>query len=118
LTYTDIAWMAGLLEGEGCFSGRRYRTPTRIQVCSTDKDVMDRAAELFGQKVNGPYRHGTNKKFYWMVVLTGNRSIGWMMTIYPYMGVRRKAKIREIVSAWRVHVQKRPGPKKFVPVAA
>ena len=29
------------------------------------------------------------------------KAIQWMMTIYPLMSIRRKAKIREILNAWK-----------------
>jgi hypothetical protein len=65
---TDVAWAAGLFEGEGSVyaenqSGRRY---LRFCLSSTDEDVIRRFAEIVGVgKVYGPYA-GTNKvRFDW-----------------------------------------------------
>ena len=50
----DVYWLAGWLEGEGCFnlhpSRHCYRYP-RISGCSTDKDIMVRVGKLLRVKV-------------------------------------------------------------------
>jgi len=41
---TDIAWLAGLLEGEGSFSIKNVSA--EISIAMSDKDILDRAAQL------------------------------------------------------------------------
>lgn len=48
----EIIWLAGLLEGEGCFNYRADRKQARISVEMTDQDVLERVAGLFGTKVS------------------------------------------------------------------
>lgn len=110
----DIAWLAGLVEGEGCIgfykngqhsSGHEYHLP-KLTINMTDKDVIQKAADLFGSKVNGPYNPGKNAsgesyKQKFAVNVYGSRAIGWMMTLYPFLGSRRRAKAREVVQLWR-----------------
>lgn len=105
----DISWMAGFLEGEGWFGERTnkqqngkyvYRHPI-ISVSGTDLDVIQKAAELFGKAVNGPYMAKKSTKPYWMTQITGKAAIGWMLTLYPILGSRRQAKIREIVTKFK-----------------
>lgn len=103
----DIVWLAGLIEGEGCFQSSRTgnhatsRTPT-IDIQMTDKDVIEHAASILGANPRKPYRHKQgNHKLVYSVVVCGTRAISWMMTLYTLMGERRQAKIKEIIEAWK-----------------
>jgi hypothetical protein len=48
-TAAEIAWLAGLYEGEGSM------TKSSLAISMTDEDVIRRAAELLGTQVSGPY---------------------------------------------------------------
>lgn len=98
----DIAWLAGYLDGEGCFCntwGRTWHYP-KITVETTDQDSIARVAKLFGNAVCGPKSHGPHRKT-WYTATTGKPAIAWMLTLYPLMSLRRKAKITELVTQWR-----------------
>lgn len=104
----DIAWVAGLLEGEGCFSRRKgqkgnYHSPT-IQLCMTDKDTVIRFAKITGayKVILQKHRTKANKKVF-RCVIYGSRAVQWMQTIYPLMGSRRKQKLRECLFDWKNH---------------
>ena len=103
----DITWLAGLLEGEGCFRWLRSRhgngkgTPT-IVLAMSDEDVVKRVADLWARPVNGPYgpyRPGNLKTY--KAIVFGNQAIQWMMTLYVLMGTRRRNKIQEVVQKWK-----------------
>lgn len=102
----DICWLAGILEGEGCFS---INTSTiRISFTSTDRDIAERVAHLLKAKVKCrlPWSKGTaafNQKLVY-IVSASRHATEWMMTIYPLMGERRRAKIRELLIHWRAMV--------------
>ena len=113
ITTKDICWLAGWLEGEGSFmwtpNGRAKNLAT-IVGSSTDLDVVQRAAGLLGEKPlltrpravkRIPDTWVSTKPLY-RTRIRGARAIGWMMTLYPMMGVRRKEKIREILEKWKV----------------
>jgi hypothetical protein len=98
----DIFWLAGLLEGEGAFMVRNGST--KIAVQTTDRDVVGRVAALFGTKVDGDSWKPKGKATYkpvWSCSVHGTRAVGWMMTLFPLMGERRRTKIREIVLGWK-----------------
>lgn len=96
----DIAWLAGLLEGEGCFATKSKNGVT-IKMEMTDRDVIHKAAKLMGAHVNDlGMRRGATKIIYRLNLYGGN-AIGWMMTLYSFMGNRRKAKIRELITMWK-----------------
>lgn len=48
----DIDWLAGLLEGEGSFSGGRgKRGSLSIDLVMTDQDVVEKVARLWAAKI-------------------------------------------------------------------
>lgn len=107
---TSVAWLAGLLEGEGCFTliHNGYRQTglayPRIQLNMTDRDVVRRAADLLGVKkisVTQPVPGlGNFRKEQYRIGLVGSRALDWMLKIFPHMGVRRRRDIEAILSSW------------------
>lgn len=104
LSPTDLAWLAGLLEGEGCFSYRAGCTPT-ISVGMADRDVMDRVAVLMGGHVLTAKKRQPHHKTLYIVNLNGTRAHRLMRTLQPFMGERRAAKIGEILAADGIRVE-------------
>ena len=105
----DVAWLAGLLEGEGSFmmsrstvAGKVYYYP-KIVVCMTDKDVVERAALLLSN--NSVYRvplskNGVSKKLQYRAQVSGIKAALLMKELLPLMGERRSAKIQEVLDAY------------------
>lgn len=97
---TDIAWAAGLIEGEGCFTLHSKKHPyLLIDMC--DLDIIQKLYNIFPfGNVRGPY---TNKKKpehkpRWRFDAYGPKCRHIMMHVYPYLGSRRKAKIDELLN--------------------
>ena len=81
----DLVWLAGLLEGEGCF------TVSNTQIISlgmNDKDVVERASRIMRTKV----RDARQGKFF-VTTACGDRARMLMTRLRPYMGRRRGHKI-------------------------
>lgn len=97
----QIAWLAGILEGESSFSCQDNGTSTVIKLSMNDKDVIERAADIFNY--NGTISESTLKSgsIQYIIQLYGNEAIQWMMTIYCLMGNRRKTKIKSILILWK-----------------
>ncbi len=105
----DLAWLAGLLEGEGWFGwGKRanthgtgrffYRVPA-IQVVMTDEDVVRRVGTLTNTAVTGPHglkRSGTLPTF--RCGINGHKAMTLMGMLRPLMGARRSQTIGEILA--------------------
>ena len=105
----DVAWVAGLMEGEGSFYVSSTGQP-KLSIMMSDKDVLERLAELFGTTARGPYGpYGRSKKQVWQVTLCNTKAASWMMTIYALMGERRKEKIKEVLDVWKRQQMVRPG---------
>lgn len=115
ISVKEIAWLAGLLEGEGCFhleshvkvSKQKYKSGVRISVTplirlsSTDKDVIVRAKYILGANTISTQIKKPNKDYH-TISIFGPKAISWMMTIYPLMCSRRKFKIKSIISSWKI----------------
>lgn len=99
LRIRDIAWFAGLTEGEASFQW--HSTPI-IDIQMTDHDVIERVSHLveYGITTYKPRGKETYKQV-WGVRMAGARAAGWMMTLYSFMGERRQAKIRELLLRWK-----------------
>lgn len=101
-TVANISWLAGLLEGEGCFTSRGGRPTPIIQLCMTDKDVVIRAARILGaNKVTCCNKKTAGGKDLFRLTVFGRRAVAWVMTLYPLMGLRRQEKIRETLAKWK-----------------
>ena len=103
LTELQIAYLAGLFEGEAYFgfltSTKGVRC-TMIRLKMTDLDIMTKVAAMLGAEAKGPMRDRGFKdhyKSYWTIRLNGHSSAHFLRLIYPYMGERRRARIDEIL---------------------
>src|SRR5215510_6894671 len=101
----EIAWLAGLLEGEGCFHVNfSQKNPyIFVEMQMTDEDVVYKAQEVSGI---GNVTHISRKTAGWndcwrWSISTQKDAAALMMTIYPLMGQRRQEKIKECLAAWR-----------------
>ncbi|GAB1641784.1 hypothetical protein [Krasilnikovia sp. MM14-A1259] len=116
-TDTDVVWLAGLLEGEGAFDLHRSRYP-RVRVAMTDRDVIGRAATLFGVSVRLSMRPAPHSAM-WHAEVSGPKAEAIMRAILPHMGARRSARIAAILghapttSKATVSITRPPGLPSF-----
>ena len=92
---TDLAWLAGLLEGEGSFLKPPPSAPKLaiVRVAMTDRDVIDRAAHLMGVGVISLTPKNPRHKLVWIAQAKGTRARDLMLAIKPFMGERRSGQI-------------------------
>lgn len=102
-----LGWIAGILEGEGCFYLRHRNGKIRheIKVNMTDEDIVRRLEEKSGMgRVGGPYSspsHGDHKPLFQWVVAQQDHVQLLIFSIWPFLGERRRAKIQENLTAAR-----------------
>ncbi len=109
LSEVEIAWLAGLFEGEAYFNldkrpQKRYINSTAppapfIKIAMVDEDIIARVAKLLNKKYYTPSRLTTkNKKVY--VCHIGDRQtlIYLLPKLLPYMGKRRTDIINECIT--------------------
>ncbi len=97
LTATDAQWLAGLLEGEGSFC--ISNGVPRLVLQMTDRDVVQRAANLFKSRV---WSHTPElpRKQVWSCGRAGLTAVEWMRILRPYLGTRRQGQIVATVQEW------------------
>lgn len=110
----DLYWLAGIIEGEGCFNihhkiyKRKNHTDlyytVRLQVTMIDRDVIERVAKLWNSSISTQSKWANKRKggkTWHATYISGPKALSWMMTLYSLMGSRRKSKIMEILLLWR-----------------
>lgn len=86
---TELAWAAGLFEGEGCIS-KTNTDSVRLDLgmMARDMDVLRRLQRVLGRgKIYGPYKNGMA---FW-IVYGREGSVSVLMDLWPWLGKRRKA---------------------------
>lgn len=110
ISVKDIAFTAGILEGEGTFC--LNNNSPRLAVAMTDLDVVECVRNIIDKtKIISPYIakdcvDGFERKPRYTFTLVGDLAIQWMMTVYSLMGLRRKSKIRELIHHWKINDEK------------
>ena len=99
ITPTQWAWIAGLLEGEGCFTiSSGY---PRIILKMTDKDIVERFANFFGVKVYQRETADPKHKTQWHCQVAKKTLVHNIAChIHEYLGERRRAAIAEWYCLW------------------
>ncbi len=88
----EVAWAAGIIEGEGSFGGSRTRGSIQIHVGQSDPWILHRLQALFGGhmfKVGGVRAGRFGVRDYWTWTITGCRARGLATAIEPYLSPRR-----------------------------
>ena len=104
----QIAWVAGVFEGEGTFTYRTYsgtgRKQITLRIVMTDLDIITRLYEYTGLgNIYGPYtssqlkKDGTLRKvsYHWAITKQSD-VIALGEVLKPWLGERRKNKFDEI----------------------
>lgn len=96
MTQTELAWLAGWLEGEGCFELAEGRYP-RVTGTTTDRDIAERARSYAGGSIYECQRdNGRKLRYDWRIAKRAEAE-ALMRELLPWMGDRRAAKIMEIL---------------------
>lgn len=104
MTPTELAWLAGLLEGEGSFCEGPPSSPNQpvVQLAMTDRDVVERAASLLGNIT--VYAKKDRRKAHWkpffQLKLRGLPAVTLMRTLRPFMGERRRNQIDKAIASY------------------
>ncbi len=137
LTVAQLAWLAGILDGEGCLTAgayrvkgdrrdgsTRYRLSVFVSVTNTNEDIILTANELFASltgvkptlhvhdSTSRSRNHLTQKTCY-RVHVSGGPSVSAVLTaVLPYLvGKRRQAELLLAIIAHRQQVCRTTGRK-------
>jgi hypothetical protein len=112
---TDIAWLAGLFEGERCISIER-NGGTRLTIGMCDRDIIDRVDDLYPcpriqAVVPKPARPNYNQprtRYVWRI--NDPAKVREFITlVLPWLGERRTTKALDVLH----HLDTRPGTGGF-----
>ena len=109
MTESDIAWAAGVFEGEGSVgvSGKSKAPVTYMSMGMSEQDVLDRFTSIVGTgKVYGPYKGQGSKTpahykpmFHWKIrQITEIQRI--LRLFYPYLGERRRSEAAGVIASY------------------
>lgn len=108
MTEIEIAWLAGLIEGEGCIRSPKQKAKTiGIDLASTDKDVIEKAAALMQCSFHTHIQTNPKWKTQYKLLITGQRASEIMKLILPHMCLRRSAKINDALFYWENRIDHR-----------
>lgn len=93
----ELAWAAGFLEGEGCFSSSK--TCANVVASQKQREPLERLQGYLGGYGNIYSIRGGK---YWLWNLYGIRAVEVMFTLYPMLSPRRQARVREVLSLWKL----------------
>lgn len=97
---TEIAWCAGLLEGEAYFGiGANGSTP-KISCEMTDLDVLEKLQSILGGVIRIQKLRNDKWKQTWCWYVHGKEAVRSMILIYDFLLHRRKSKIDSILSVY------------------
>lgn len=100
----ETMWLAGLMEGEGCWSMRRPRKGNgriglTVALQMNDQDMVERA-KLIADCGGGIHwrspRKSENPSWVWQVQAL-KPAVQLTLRLYPYLGSRRRAKIESLL---------------------
>lgn len=106
ISINDIYWLAGILEGEGYFGLTNDGSSPIIMVSMTDADIIERVRLIVDKTTTISITQDKRKETYkdsYRLTINGKRAAQWMMTLYPLMSIRRKAKIQICITTWKNH---------------
>lgn len=117
MTANELAWLAGLLEGEGSFIINKKKGHSKNHYCvklvMTDLDVMNKAAKLLNSKISKPFLR-PNRLPQYSITVYNQAAIELMHLLFPLMGNRRQQKITEIFNDFKIRGPFRKYKKEYL----
>ena len=101
ISVAELAWVAGFIEGEGCFYFSPKTAHISFMVCAAQVQrwPLDQLQKLVGGKIG---RIAPRKgKGHWAWNLTGPRGVGLALTLFSAMSPDRRQKIKELLLVWK-----------------
>lgn len=106
----DVAWLAGILEGEGSFlkGPPSAENQPRISIQMTDHDVVLRVSNLFDVQYicTTSDKRSPKWKTAFRTSIKGSKAIALMKILHPFMGARRQEQIRVAIASYK---SRKPG---------
>jgi hypothetical protein len=107
----ELYWIAGFLEGEGCFSvgirkEGRQRKAIRVSAVQVQKQPLDRLQKWLGGSIGFVKASHPQHQPKWQWYLGSYNAAGTMMTLYSLMSPKRQFAIRQALDVWKAQFHK------------
>lgn len=100
----DLLWLAGLLDGDGCFGfypSTENGNPTpSIHIQMVDQDTIERVASLFECDTSVNKSKKKTEQDTYRASIRSQKALSLMRLLLPYLSVRRQQKITTIIDTW------------------
>jgi len=104
-TRENICWLAGILEGEGCWPNVKNRKRGILICAMTDKDIVERIKNIIGGGHIYYKKTKPEHKDQWQYTLsTTVATYAISCAVFPFMGIRRKARIKKLFKDIRIPI--------------
>jgi hypothetical protein len=102
LDMRQLAWLAGLMEGEGTFVKGSPSKPRRpvTAIGMTDEDIIQRVCELWGTRLWKLKLKVERYKQVFRTELVGGSAVALMTLLLPHMSVRRQSQIDASIASY------------------
>jgi hypothetical protein len=100
ITVNEIAWTAGIFEGEGTVVARPRYKGIQVQVTQVDKWLPLKLQKLFGGTLWERKSKNEKHRNCWFWSIYGSRAVGFLLTIYTFLSPRRRATIQYAITTW------------------
>ena len=109
MTENDLIWLAGFLEGEGCFLEGPPSGPNlpRVAAVTVDLDVIERVSGLLGVGFWPTKKAQPHHKQAYSCCVKGQPALLLMFSLRPFMGKRRTAQIDKIIASFEIRDKRR-----------
>lgn len=104
---TDLAWLAGFWDGEGCVTTlKHYAIPQFVigQAGDEGAELCQRVLDIaeLGGHVHGPYLHGGRKKPYYVARITGGAAvIALLEKCGPWLSRTKREQAEAALQRWK-----------------
>lgn len=119
-TQLEIAWMAGLFEGEAYFgiearAKTRYKVSTApaapfIKISMVDEDIISKVAKLLNKSYFSPSRKTITKKTVYTLHVGDRATLSYLYPrLFPYLGARRQKSVQkgiDLLNSWELWYKK------------
>ena len=103
-TDVEIAWVAGLLEGEGHFGVTYDKRAIRVTCSMTDQDTIIKLHSIVGGRLQSPADpSGGRKRIYPWNLSVREEVVALITELRPYMSSRRQGAIDEMLQYDKDH---------------
>lgn len=111
-TSPEVAWLAGIIEGEGYLSAKRGHGLVRVVM--TDADVVARlyAVSAVGKLNDLPLRAAHHKPVYSWTILREESVLTLLTSVAPLLGTRRRTRAEEVLA---LHGRELPAAYQMAP---